>query len=70
MKPVPYRELEDELSLLKGWAAQAEAALGRIRQRHRRLTHTRGDGSTYDYCAECIDHPTYPCATIKDLAPK
>ncbi len=27
MKPVPYRELEDELYLLKKWAAQAETAL-------------------------------------------
>lgn len=57
---VAHDELHQRLKL--------EEAIRRVRDRHRKLTHTRTtDGSKYDYCAECLDYPTYPCATIKDL---
>ncbi len=38
--------------------------LDSIRRLHRKMTHTRADGSRYDYCSECLDYLVYPCATM------
>ena len=57
--------LEGEVDALSD--KPAKAAIQRVRGRHQKMTHTRGDGSSYDFCSECLDYLTYPCATIKDL---
>jgi hypothetical protein len=46
---------------------EAHDAIDRIRSLHKRLTHTRRDGTVDEFCRECLDWPHFPCATLREL---